>query len=202
MTSQKNQQNSSALHSAQPTPTLGQIFGAMTPNQMWTSGLAIFTVLSALASVAFIQGQRTAEVAVQEKLNSLSSQLAKTQTEILILTERTQQTTASLKQYVDYAAGLNSQIATRDTQLATLNERLGRTNTCAYLQQQISSLEQQISNISSGKKFHGGGALVFSSSTDEQRKRDEQLRAQDDAEVAQLQQRVIAYSQQLNACAK
>lgn len=200
MTSPKIQKNS--LHSPQSTPTVGQIFGAMSPNQIWASVLALATAFCAVASVAFIQGQRTSEVAVQEKLNSLSMQLSKAQTEILIQTERTQQTTASLKQYADYIVGLNAQISKRDTQLAALNEQLGRTNTCSYLQQQISSLEQQISNISSGKKFRGGGMLVFSTDTDEQRKRDEQRRAQDEAEVAQLQQRVIAYSQQLNACAK
>lgn len=184
------------------TPTVSQIVSALSVAQIWALVLAVATAFSAVGGFAFWLGHQAAEVSEREKLGAISAQLAKSQTETLIQSERAQQASEKLRQYVEYSANLNSQIAQRDAQIASLNERQGRTNTCAYLQQQISSLEQQISNITNGTRLRGIGLRIFGGSEEEQGKRDEQRKQQDDAELAQLQQRVLAYSQQLSACAK
>ena len=117
-------------------------------------------------------------------------------------TERSQQVAEKLKQFVDYSSNLNVQVVERDKQIATLNERLGRASTCDFLQQQIAATQQQIFNISNGKRIRGSGIYVLSGNTQEQEKLEAERKAQDDAEIAQLQQRVLAFTQQLSACAK
>lgn len=175
--------------------TLSQIAGALTVGQIWAFWLAISASVTAVASFAFWFGQQTAVASENEKLS-------KSKTEILIQTERAQQATEKLKQYAEYVGNLNAQIAERNAQIVSLNERLGRTNTCRYLQQQISSLEQQISKISSGNRMRGASLGIFDGNEEAQKKRDELKKQQDDAELSQLQQRILAYSQQLSACAK
>lgn len=183
------------MTNSQSQPTISQITGALTIRQIWAFVLAISTSGTAIVGFAFWFWQQTAASSANEKL-------ARSQTETQIQTERVQQATDKLKQYAEYTSTLNSQIAQRDAQIISLNERLGKTNTCGYLQQQISSLEQQISNVNSGKRFRGLQITIFGGSEEEQQKRDAQRKQRDDDELAQLQQRIITYSQQLSGCAK
>lgn len=184
------------------SPTISQIAGALSVAQIWAIVLAVTTAFSAVGGFSYWLGHQTAEVSEREKLTALSAQLAMAKTETLIQSEHAQQSAEKLRQYVEYSSSLNSQIAQRDAQIASLNERQGRTNTCSYLQQQISALEQQMSNVTNGTKMRGFGLAVFGGNKDTQRTRDEQRIQLDDAELAQLQQRILTYSQQLSACAK
>lgn len=177
-----------------PQPTASNSTYTFTSGQILTFAATIVTAIVAIVSYGISFGKQTAESVASEKF-------AKLQTEITIQTDHAQQANDKLRQYVEYIGTLKSQIAQRDAQIIFLNERLGRTNTCGYLQQQISSLEQQMSNITSGKRIRGT-IQIFGGGEDEQRRRDEKQKQQDDADLAQLQQRVIAYSQQLSACAK
>ncbi|MBP7453189.1 MAG: hypothetical protein KA914_10395 [Ottowia sp.] len=187
---------------AESSPTLSHVIGKLTVSKIWAFVLACFTAFAATATGGFALGSRVGEMAAQERMNALSAQLSKAAAEAIVQTERSQQVAEKLKQFVDYSSNLNVQVVERDKQIATLNERLGRASTCDFLQQQIAATQQQIFNISNGKRIRGSGIYVLSGNTQEQEKLEAERKAQDDAEIAQLQQRVLAFTQQLSACAK
>lgn len=183
-------------------PSLKQVVGQLSIRKIWATIIACSTAVTAVAGAGFYLGLRVGELSSQDKLNAMSANFSRSEAEKIVQSAQTQQATEKLQQSTEYAAKLNAQITDRDTQLLSLNKRLGRANTCGFLQQQITSHEQKIADISSGKRFRSFGMLSFSPDGEEEKKRDIDRQERDDAEIAQLQQRMLAYTQQLNACAK
>jgi hypothetical protein len=183
-------------------PTFAQTFGKVTISQLWKSGIAICVAIAALLATGFNAGIKYGETLSQEKLNSSSAQLAASKAEMTIQTERSLQLGDKLKNFIDYSTGLSKQIAQQSNQILSLSDRLGRTNTCAFLQQQIDSVQRRIENIGSGTRIRGSVGTLYFGSSEEQRKRDSELRDQDAVEIGQSQQQLLAFTQQLNACAK
>ncbi|MDR3014221.1 hypothetical protein [Delftia acidovorans] len=183
-------------------PTLNQVIGYLSIGKIWAIIIAFSTAITAVAGAGFYLGLRVGEISGQDKLNAISEKFSRAEAESIVQSSKAQQTTEKLQQSTEYAAKLKMQIADLDKQLVSLNERLGRSNTCGFLQQQITSLEQQIEIISSGKRLRTSGVFIYSADSEEQQKHALDRKVRDDAEITQLQQRMLAYTQQLNSCTK
>ncbi|MPT06825.1 MAG: hypothetical protein E2582_21745 [Delftia sp.] len=183
-------------------PTLNQVIGYLSIGKIWAIIIAFSTAITAVAGAGFYLGLRVGEISGQDKLNAISEKFSRAEAESIVQLSKAQQTTEKLQQSTEYAAKLKMQIADLDKQLVSLNERLGRSNTCGFLQQQITSLEQQIEIISSGKRLRTSGVFIYSADSEEQQKHALDRKVRDDAEITQLQQRMLAYTQQLNSCTK
>jgi len=183
-------------------PTLNQVIGYLSIGKIWAIITAFSTAITAVAGAGFYLGLRVGEISGQDKLNAISEKFSRAEAESIVQSSKAQQATEKLQQSTEYAAKLKMQIADLDKQLVSLNERLGRSNTCGFLQQQITSLEQQIEIISSGKRLRTSGVFIYSADSEEQQKHALDRKVRDDAEITQLQQRMLAYTQQLNSCTK
>lgn len=177
-----------------PSPTISQVLSSLSIAQVWAALGSIIAAASTIVGVSYWAGQTIAEISARDKFTVVSEELTKAQSERIRLEKLA-------KDYYAYTESLKTQLLQRDEQIALLNENQGKTNTCVYIQKQISALEQRMQSITDGLSIRGS-IWSIGPATETRDKEEELRRKQAAEELEKLQQRVIAYSQQLSACAK